>query len=371
VEPADFFSSDYATARGRFRSAAQAAGATLEALALDARGPGREELTIDIAWLGPPAAQRVLLHTCGLHGVEAFAGSAVQLATLASPPARPAGCALVLVHVLNPYGMAWLRRVNENNVDLNRNFPGPGERRTGAPALYAQLDPLLNPTAALGRREPFQVKLAAAVLRHGFRAVTQAIAEGQYEFPRGLFYGGGKLERGPALYLDWLRGNLARARYLFALDFHTGLGRRGEEMLVREPGVSATPAAELEQVFGRRFLDPAKQRAAYRARGSMGNALPLALPGLSIDFVLQEIGTRHPLVVLHALREENHWHQQSRIAPAHPAKLALRDALCPQSLKWRQQALERGLGLLRDAAAWTWVKYPLRNRWTESKLPKS
>jgi hypothetical protein len=103
----------------------------------------------------------------------------------------------------------------------------------------------------------------------------------------------------------------------------------------------------------------------------MGNALPLALPGLSIDFVLQEIGTRHPLVVLHALREENHWHQQSRIAPAHPAKLALRDALCPQSLKWRQQALERGLGLLRDAAAWTWVKYPLRNRWTESKLPKS
>jgi hypothetical protein len=167
VEPADFFSSDYATARSRFRSTAQAAGATLDALTLDARGPAREELTIDIAWLGPTAAERVLLHTCGLHGVEAFAGSAVQLAALASPPARPEGCALVLVHVLNPYGMAWLRRVNETNVDLNRNFLGPGERRTGAPALYAQLDPLLNPTAAPGRREPFQLKLAAAVLRHG------------------------------------------------------------------------------------------------------------------------------------------------------------------------------------------------------------
>ena len=51
--------------------------------------------------------------------------------------------------------------------------------------------------------------------------------------------------------------------------------------------------------------------------------------------------------------------------------LALRDALCPQSPKWRQQALERGLGLLRDVAQWTWVKYPLRNHWTGSKLPKS
>jgi hypothetical protein len=371
VKLAEFYCPDYATARSRFRSAARAAGATLDALTLDTHGPGREELTIDIAWLGPPAAERVLLHTCGLHGVEAFAGSAVQLAALADPPARPENCALVLVHVLNPYGMAWLRRANENNVDLNRNFPAPGERRTGAAAIYAQLDPLLNPTATPGRRETFQLRLAAAVLRHGLQAVTRAIAEGQYEFPHGLFYGGTRLEQGPALYLDWLRERLPRARYLFALDLHTGLGRRGEEMLVREPGVSATPVAELEQAFGRRFLDPAKRGAAYRARGSMGNALPQALPGLSIDFVLQEIGTRHPLVVLHALREENHWHQQSRMAPAHPAKLALRDVLSPQSLKWRQQALERGLGLLRDAAQWTWVKHPLRNRWTESKLPKS
>lgn len=359
MEPEAFFSPDYATARSRFRSAARAAGAMLDALALGARGPAGEELAVDIAWLGAPGAQRVLLHTCGLHGVEAFAGSAVQLAILADPPDPPESCALVLVHVLNPYGMAWLRRANENNVDLNRNFPAPGERRTGAPALYARLDPLLNPTAAPGRREPFQLKMAAAVLRHGLQAVTQAIAEGQYDFPLGLFYGGARLERGPALYLNWLREKLSRARYLFALDMHTGLGRHGEEMLVREPGVGATPVAELERAFGRRFFDPTKGRATYRARGAMSGALPHLLPGLSIDFVLQEIGTRHPLVVLHALREENRWHQRGRITPAHPAKLALRDALCPRSPRWRQKALEQGQRLLRDASVWTWLKKPL------------
>jgi hypothetical protein len=29
---------------------------------------------------------------------------------------------LVLIHALNAFGFAWLRRVNEENVDLNRNF---------------------------------------------------------------------------------------------------------------------------------------------------------------------------------------------------------------------------------------------------------
>lgn len=324
----------------------------LKALALEARGPRGEELTIDIARLGAPEAQRVLLHTCGLHGVEAFAGSAVQLAALADPPRVPDACALVLVHVLNPYGMAWLRRVNENNVDLNRNFPEPDGRRAGAPVLYARLDPLLNPPSAPGR-ERFWWRLAAHALRHGMRALTQAIAEGQFEFPRGLFFGGRALEQGPALYLDWLRSNLSRADYLFALDLHSGLGRRGEETLFLEPGVAATPVVDLERALGRRIVDPATGRAAYRVRGSMGRALPQALPGVRIDFVLQEIGTRHPIAVLHALREENRWHHHGGAGSTHPANQALRDALCPPSSHWRRQALARGLRLLRDAAAWT------------------
>lgn len=355
MEPADFFSPDYATARDRFRSAAQAAGATLEALALVARGPGGASLTIDIARIGAPDARRVLLHTCGLHGVEAFAGSAVQLAALADPPPRTDGCALVLVHVLNPYGMAWLRRANENNVDLNRNFPTPGGHRAGAPAIYSRIDPLLNPSTT-SKSGWFRLRFAAAALRHGMPALTQAIAEGQYDFPQGLFFGGNQLEQGPALYLEWLRSNLSQARYLFALDLHTGLGRRGQESLFLEGGGGVTPVAELERAFNRRILDPATTRAPYRTRGSMGAALQQSLPGARIDFVLQEIGTRHPIAVLHALREENRCHHHAPPGITHAAKRALRDALSPPSPNWRRQALDRGLGLLHDAAAWTFQK---------------
>jgi hypothetical protein len=352
LEPETLFSPDYATARSRFRSAAAAAGADLEALALDAHGPGQEDLTIDIARIGRREPRRALLHTCGLHGVEAFAGAAVQLAALADPPVPPRGCTLLLVHVLNPYGMAWLRRANENNVDLNRNFLNRGEHWAGAPALYSRLDHLLNPPTAPGS-DWFRLRLAAAVLRYGPRALKQAIAEGQYEFPRGLFFGGAALEAGPRLYLDWLRRNLSRVDYLFALDMHTGLGGRGEETLILEPGVGATAKAELERALGKRLADPAAGQAAYRVRGGMGGTLPHALPGARSDFVLQEIGTHPPLAVLHALREENRWHHHGEAGPAHSSKQALLEALNPAAADWRRRAVGRGLSLLRGAAAWT------------------
>lgn len=346
-----FFSPDYLTARSRFRAAARAAGAMLESLALEARGPNGEELTIELARAGPRNARRVLLHTSGLHGVEAFAGSAVQLAALADPP-PPESCALVLAHVLNPYGMAWLRRANENNVDLNRNFLKPGEHWQGAPGLYARMDGLLNPPTPPGR-DFFRCRLWASALRHGIGTLKQAIAEGQYEFPRGLFYGGRALEPGPRAYLDWLRVNLSPAEYLFALDLHTGLGRRGEQTLILEPGVGATPAAELARALGTSLSNPAAGQAAYRIRGGMGGALPQTLPAARIDFVLQEIGTCPPFTVMHALREENRWHHRGATSPGHPAKLALRDALCPDSAAWRRRAVELGLHTLRAAAAWT------------------
>jgi hypothetical protein len=348
----DFFSPDYFTARDRFRDAARRAGATLDALVLDAHGPLGETLTIDIARLGGAGARRVLLHTSGLHGVEAFAGSAVQLAVLAAPPAVPSGCELVLVHVLNPYGMTWLRRANENNVDLNRNFLRDDDRWEGTPALYRLLDPLLNPPSPPSR-DAFSLRLALFALRHGTVATRQAIAEGQFEFPRGLFFGGAALEPGPRSYFEWLGRHLAQAEQVFALDLHTGLGRRGESTLILEAGVGTTPAPELERALGGPLVDPAAGQAVFTIRGGMGCALPRILRGARVDFVLQEIGTYPTWAVLHALREENRCHHHLvPVEARHPAKLALLEALRPDSASWRKRAVVHGMSLVHAAAKW-------------------
>ena len=77
--------------------------------------------------------------------MEAFAGSAIQLLSLDEGlPDLPEDAALILVHVVNPYGMAWLRRFNEENVDLNRNFLGPEEKYDGAPEDYEKFDSFLS-----------------------------------------------------------------------------------------------------------------------------------------------------------------------------------------------------------------------------------
>ena len=146
--PRTYFSPDYATARSRFRLAAQQAGGRLSSLALAPAGPGGDDLTIDIAWLGAHTPQRAFIHSSGVHGVEAFAGSAIQVRWLVEGSRElPRDTAIILVHVLNPYGMAWLRRVNEHNVDLNRNFLGANDAYAGAPDGYSPLDAFLNPTS--------------------------------------------------------------------------------------------------------------------------------------------------------------------------------------------------------------------------------
>ena len=292
-----------------------------------------------------------MLHISGVHGTEAFAGSAVQLALLAAPPPLPADGALILVHVLNPYGMAWLRRANEHNVDLNRNFHLDNGIWTGAPPLYKRLDALLNP-ASPPARDAFALRLGAAGLRHGVRAVRQAIAHGQHRYPRGLFYGGAELQPGVRLFIDWLQAQLGSTEAVFAIDLHTGLGPHAGDTLLVEPGVGTVPLPVLSRALQRPLAGGVTSPSAYTVRGSLGAALPRLLSDVRVEFVLQEIGTWSTLRVLHALREENRCHLHDNGSPDHPAKQRLREALCPASPAWREAAVAHGCDLVYRAAGW-------------------
>lgn len=345
---AALFSADYATARARFRDAACHLDAVVETLPIAARGPDNEALSIDISWLGARDARRIVLHISGVHGVEAYAGSATQLALLAAPPAIPSDAALVFVHVLNPYGMAWLRRTNEHNVDLNRNFLPDSASWTGAPPLYRKLDGLLNP-ASPPARDGFGLRLAMCGIRHGIHAVRQAIAHGQHRYPKGLFYGGAELQPGPLQFCNWLQQRLKNADSVFVIDLHTGLGNHGASTLIVEPGSDAATIAELEAAIEQPIVGGANAPAAYTVRGSLGAALPRLLPGISLKFILQEIGTWSPLHVLQALREENRWHHHGGGHPDHPSKRQLREALCPASPEWRNTAVAHGSNLVYRA----------------------
>src|SRR5262249_55553127 len=139
------FSDDYFVLRERFRHHAESRGANLISFPIHAEGPSKEELTIDVAWLGNPKPTRGLLHICGTHGVEGYAGSAIQAKILSEPLVIPSRRAVVFIHGLNPWGMAHLRRFNESNVDLGRNFLLDESDFEGVSDIYRSIQSVLTP----------------------------------------------------------------------------------------------------------------------------------------------------------------------------------------------------------------------------------
>ena len=106
----------------------------------------------------------------------------------------PEDTALVFMHGLNPYGMAHLRRFNESNADLNRNFMFEEEKYSGVPESYETIEWFLNPQSSPSRIDMFFPQAVYLILRHGFTTLKQAIAGGQYEYPKGIYFGGSKME---------------------------------------------------------------------------------------------------------------------------------------------------------------------------------
>lgn len=343
------FSDDYFIARKRFIEAGRSAGAAMDQITLTARGPKGEILTIDIAWLGSRTPKTVLLHTSGVHGVEGFAGSAIQLRILEKTTEPPPGTAIIFVHALNPYGMAWLRRYNETNVDLNRNFrfePGAWNEDS---SIYAQLDNFLNPKEDRFF-DSFLVQALFYKLRYGEKVLRNAIPTGQNFNPKGLFYCGHQLEEGPRLYYQWLSKSLSSAEYVFVIDVHTGLGRKGQESLFHK--IVSTDSSKLSRNLDRQLeRDYATSgAAAYGFNGAYSEAYTQFAGSFSVDFVAQEFGTYPNLYVLHALRDENRTHHLGDRSINSPPKQHLREAFSPDHSLWQNKVIRDGVTLFERSA---------------------
>ena len=126
-----------------------------ERLEIGMTGPDGEPLCIDVAIVGSLNSGKVLLSTSGIHGVEGYPGSAIQLAVMddlcKEEPFKDH--AIIFVHIINPYGMAWWRRFNENNVDLNRNFLTRNQEYSGVPEGYEQIREFINPQTPPPKRK--------------------------------------------------------------------------------------------------------------------------------------------------------------------------------------------------------------------------
>ena len=347
------YADDYSTARTLFRSTASDQGLTLEAILHPERGADGEELALDAAIGGDSNASRLLIISSGLHGVEGRVGSACQVDLLQGELlslAQRHGWRLLLLHGLNPFGFSHDRRWDEGNIDPNRNFLLTNDHPTKISSVYRQLNGFLNPPRPPAWHDSltFRLSAAAAIARHGFSAVKQAVAEGQFGVPRGLFYGGESPCWTHQILDDRMPAWIDACRSVRHIDIHSGLGEWAQCRLLID-----YPLREWQRDWMEARMDADQWEAvtsagdAYNACGALGRWCDHHFFDHEYLYLCAEFGTHRPQRVLRALRRENQaWHYGQRTT----GTLAeLREMFCPRSPRWRQSAIEA----MRDVVART------------------
>ena len=351
------FATEYVTARQRLLDRAEKMELDVETMAISEKGPHEETLSTDVVWIGPSDASKLILHTSGVHGVEGFPGSAAAMWIMDGIKSRelrlPDDCAIAFAHIINPWGMAWLRRVNEDNADLNRNFLPPGEAYEGEPENYARLDHLLNPKGMKKGREYYSIRAAWHAFRLGFANAKQAVQEGQYTRPTSLQFGGSKLAESSQNFIDWCERRLTHVEQIVWIDFHTGLGPFGVDSLLVDESANE---AGLNEYYGKRIqpLDPEKG-VAYKIRGGIQAGIEARFPDKVWTSITQEFGTIKPIPLLKRARAENRVTQWSGKPPLRLLQSRERrdmlNAFNPRSMKWRRMILQRSREIIEDAIA--------------------
>lgn len=349
-----YFAVDYRAARAGFLSACRAAGAAVESHKNPTRGPDGEALFADLAWLGPPTADRVLVTLSATHGVEGFCGSGVQVGWLKSGLYKelPAGVALLQIHAINPHGFAWLRRVTEDNVDLNRNFiehDKPYPRNKGYEELADIICPRDWTDAVIAKTSR---ELNAYAEEHGIHALQRAMTGGQYSHPDGIFFGGHAVTWSRQSLNAILRSRLPHARRVAVIDYHTGLGPYGygERICVHPPGSDGLAQA-------RAWYD-GDVTSPYLGTSSSAElcgvnviGMQEALPHAELTAIALEYGTLPMSEVSLALRADNWVHIYGDLSSAkgRAIKSQIREAFYADKRDWKQSVWDRAVETQRQA----------------------
>lgn len=341
------FAATYAEARDKFVAAAQAHGLALQRLDHPTvKGARGETLSIDVAAFGPADARALLLLTSGTHGAEGFCGSGCQVGLLHDAAfltaAAAAGVRIVLLHALNPYGFSHLRRTNEDNVDLNRNFRD-FSRPPIPHAAYADVHALIVP-ATWPPTPDNERRLQDYAAVHGERALQAAVSGGQCEFPDGLFYGGVRPAWSNRMLRDVLRTEGAGRATLAWIDFHTGLGPRGHGEKIFAGRAAPADLARAKAWWGAdvtSFHDGSSTSAPLT--GVNYNAAYDECPRAAYAGIALEYGTLPFADVLQALRGDQ-WlanHPDASAAQRADIKRRVRDAFYQDAPDWKKMVYDQ------------------------------
>jgi len=225
-----YFSNDYEEARDKFITQAKDKGMILSSENII------DSLTCDIAISETKPKNKLLIFISGTHGVEGYVGSAFQLMFLDRYYDKLKDkVSICFIHSLNPYGFKYNRRVNENNVDINRNFcedfnnvqinPKILEILTKNEKIFVAKKPRQN---RFYENYKLYTTMLKSIIKNGVVQTIEAGVIGQNLYPTGVNYSGTTQEKSNIVFTNIISKITSGYQETILIDLHTGLGRKYE-----------------------------------------------------------------------------------------------------------------------------------------------
>jgi hypothetical protein len=324
-----------------------------------------QDLIIDILYLPPlDSSDRLLILSSGIHGIEGFTGSAVQQMSLEELINEDvlSGMGVLMIHGINPFGFKYHRRCTENNVDLNRNSgtdPSLFETRNpGYGALYDMLNPEGPASLSSMRNQFFYLVAISKMLKESMSVLRQAVLQGQYEYPEGVYFGGMNFEPQIDSLARILPEYLSEYRTILAIDLHTGYGFRRVLHLFPNPVEDLSLKAKTEAVFEGHRIDWGDSDDFYTILGGFADSFLGGInPEATYLYMVFEWGTYDTqktfgsLKALQTIINENQGFHYGYKNARQQEKIERRmfEAYYPDSDAWRSEVMESGRNMLKEA----------------------
>lgn len=234
-----------------------------------------DDLYIDNIYLpSKDKKDNLVVLTTGVHGMEGYIGSVMLDVFFEEiyPTLNTDTTGVLIIANVNPYGMKYMRRYNENNVDLNRNFILDWENfDLSSNKDYPEVKEFLQPEGKVGNalwhEVGFYGNLAKEALTKGADKVSDALLTGQYEYPQGVYYGGNGDEKSTT-YLKGVFNNCLDGEYanIVHIDIHSGYGPR-YNMVIFNSVYETMTEAETQKAFGYDYVISHDSESFYATTG--------------------------------------------------------------------------------------------------------
>ncbi|MBC2703123.1 M14 family metallopeptidase [Desulfobacula sp.] len=256
------------------------------------------DLTINYCYV--PAQKkfkRLLILSSAVHGIEGYVGSAVQQMFMEEllEKMNLSEMGVLLIHGMNPYGFKYKRRVSENNVDLNRNCSNDSKLYKSINAGYSNLYTMLNPKGEVSLKSIknmfFQINAIQKIIQYSMGTLRQAILQGQYQYPEGLYFGGNELEPSIKAITPVLKQITENYGIVFNIDLHTGYGARGTLHLFPNPIEDKKLKNDIETIFSGKHIDWGDGDNFYTVTGDFTSYIGRIIPKKYYIPMVFEFGT--------------------------------------------------------------------------------